>query len=118
MWIFHPKGFCSIVVDQEYPGYMLCRGRVKGDLEQLFPDYAHRVKMTPRKDYRYRVSIPLGVVITRIAELVVCIDYPNFKNACDPLDKPRHHAYTAVWWNMFRLQMTRRPRKRASASAV
>ena len=42
MWIFHPDGFCSVVIDAEKPGNLLVRARVRADLERLFPWHVAR----------------------------------------------------------------------------
>ncbi|MBU6430095.1 MAG: hypothetical protein KGR26_13855 [Cyanobacteria bacterium REEB65] len=111
MWIFHPLGFCSVVKDRERSGNLLCRARVRRDLEQLFP--GRKVAITPLSDYRFRVSVPREEVARRVTELLLRIDYGNFKDAC-PAD--RHRSYLDIWSIMYCLQLqtsARRPRPRA-----
>lgn len=106
MWIFHPLGFASVVEDEDHPWLLLCRARVKGDLERLFPGC--KVKVTPASDYRFRTELLRDEAAARIAELVLEVDYPNFKNACP---KDRHLPYLDVWTTMYRLQGQRAPRQ-------
>lgn len=101
MWLFHPLGFASIVVDALSPNHLLCRARVKKDLANLFPEHAKFIKRTPRSDYLFRVSVPRALVAARLTELVETIDYGNFKDACP---KDRHDPYLKVWWAMYEIQ--------------
>jgi len=107
MWLFHPDGFCSIVVDAQRPGNLLVRGRVKGDLERLFPGF--RVEVTPNHDYRFRISVPREHVADRVAEAIEAIDYPNFKHECAA---DRQAPYLRVWSVMHELQLARAPKQR------
>ena len=107
MWLFHPLGFCSIVAHAGDPHSLLARGRISGDLERLFPGF--KIQATPRRDYRYRTVVPRGAVARRVAEMVVAIDYPNFKDAA-PRD--RHDAYLNVWTTMYYEQVRRAPKAR------
>jgi len=109
MWLFHPLGFCSVVIDRQRPGRLLCRARVKGDLERLFPKNEERVTTSTDRDYRFRVSVPKEAVAARLAELAQLINYDNFKEAC-PAD--RHAPYLRVWNVMYDLQLDRAPRRR------
>lgn len=111
MWIFHPDGFCSVVIDRERPDNLLCRGRVKGDLEKLFPEFKKDVTVSPERDYRFRVSVPRAYVAQKMREAVEFIDYDNFKHAC-PTD--RQSPYLRVWNVMFDLQNQRAPRLRVA----
>ena len=107
MWLFAPNGFVSIVEDKENPECLLVRGRVKGDIEALFP--GAEVTMTPQRDYRFRASLPRGLVASVVAGHVESINYDNFKNSTAP---DRHNPYLEIWGTMYRLQETRRPRRR------
>ena len=108
MWMFAKDGFVSIVEDREAPGMLLVRGRVRGDIEALFP--GAKVEATPKRDYLYRTSLPREAVAVRVAEMVALIDYDNFKNST-ALD--RHAPYMNVWTTMYGLQQQRaRPKRR------
>lgn len=105
MWIFHPLGFASVVINRQVPGELLCRSRVRVTVARLFPDHAGRIRRTPGSDYLFRVSVPRSEVAARVAEMVEAIDYGNFKDAC-PRD--RHDPYLRVWTAMYQLQPTPR----------
>lgn len=93
MWIFMNDSFLSIVSDQEKPGNLLVRARIKGDIERVFTEA--KVSHTPDFDYYYRASLPGKEVAGRMAELITSIDYSNFKNSVK--DHSRHNAYFDVW---------------------
>jgi hypothetical protein len=112
VWIFHPDGFCSVVIDRQRPGNLHCRGRVKGDLEKLFPEFKKDVTVSPERDYRFRLSVPRTYVAQKMREAVEFIDYDNFKHACPP---DRQSPYLRVWNVMFNLQDERAPRRRLPA---
>lgn len=99
MWLFTTKGFVSVVEDYERPGNLLVRGRFKGDIPKIFPDV--KEQYTRNRDYRYRASLPRETVAARIAELLLAINYPNFKDAC-PDD--RHALHGQVWGTMYNAQ--------------
>lgn len=99
MWLFTTKGFISVVEDMEHPGNLLVRGRFKGDIPKIFPGV--KEQYTRNRDYRYRASLSREKVATRIAELLIDIDYPNFKDAC-PDD--RHTIHSQVWATMYNAQ--------------
>lgn len=102
MWLFHPKGFVSIVADDSNNDKLLVRGRVKGDIEAIFP--GAKVSVTPKYDYRFRASVDRWVVAARVAELAAEINYGNFKNAAP---RNRHNTYLDIWTSMMKLQMQR-----------
>lgn len=115
MWIFHPLGFASVVTDRQNPANLLARGRVRGDLERLFPEFKKAITVSPTRDYRFRVSVPREVVADRLAELAEFIDYDNFKDACPD---GRHMPYLRVWTVMHELQQDRRRRSRSKRLTV
>ena len=92
MWIFHPKGFASIVEDQDDHNFLICRSRFKGDLNKLFPGC--QVSYTEHADYQYRTRLRRAIVMKRVAELTSEIDYLNFRDACPT---PRHKIYLQIW---------------------
>lgn len=107
MWLFAPNGFVSIVEDKENPENLLVRGRVKGDIEALFPSAV--VVVTLKRDYRFRASLPRALVANVVAAHIESIDYDNFKNSTAP---DRHNPYLEIWGTMYRLQQARMPRRR------
>jgi hypothetical protein len=95
MWIFLNDSSLSIVADRNNDRNLFVRGRAAGDIEKSFPDAD--VQYTPQFDYAYRASIPRGDVAAMIAQLVVQIDYDNFKSSISHDELPRHDAYLNMW---------------------
>lgn len=112
MWIFHPLGFTSVVADYDDMSNLVVRSRFKGDLEKLFPGC--KVITTPKRDYRFRTSLPRQEVAVRYAELMASIDYDNFKDECP---KDRHDTYLSVWSTMLSAQLRRIPWKKKKAKS-
>ena len=102
MWIFTNTSFLSIVGNETSPEKeeLLVRGRIKGDIEHLFPE--SQIDMHEDRDYRYRTWVPrnrVGEVLGKCSEQ---IDYSNFKNSISKNDLERGRAYMEVWQSMFR----------------
>lgn len=93
MWLFHPLGFASIVTNETDPATLVARSRFPGDLQKLFPGC--RVRKTPSADYLYRTTVTREKVATRLAEMAMAIDYPNFKDTIQ--DMTRAATYGDVW---------------------
>ncbi len=97
-WIFSVKGFVSIVIDKQIPGNLLVRGRIKGDIEAMFPEA--KVTQDTERDYLYRASLPHRTVAAGIAHDIVAIDYSNFKSA-----NPKERTWlTRIWNIMYQVQ--------------
>ena len=112
MWVMLSNSFLSIVAlqgDHADPLQLLVRARVKGDIEQVFPQAV--VTHTPNHDYAYRTTLPRTKVATVLAATVKAIDYPNFKNSV--ADRERHDAYVDCWVAMHELQKKKGARKAA-----
>jgi len=108
MWIFLPNSFLSIVAPTPNTSaakddLLMVRGRVKGDIEKVFPDAS--VSFTPQRDYAFRALIPRNVVVKAIAGQAESIQYGNFKDEVSERD--RKSAYSRVWSNMNDLQGSR-----------
>lgn len=101
MWLFAKNGFFSIVKDKNNPDNLLVRARVKGDIEQYWPNA--KVEMTEDADYLYRTSLPIGSVRERVGAIVGGIDYPNFKAAASDTRR-RGIYYHRVWMQMLFMQ--------------
>lgn len=102
MWIFLSDAMLSIVQkpgDAE-AGTLTVRGRVKGDIERVFPDA--KVVEGAGTDYRFRASIPREQVAKAMHDQVMALDYSNFKGAVK--DRARHDAYLRCWSAMHALQ--------------
>ena len=96
MWIFMSNSFLSIVQDKNDRTKLLVRARVKGDIENVFPDA--NVYSEAGSDYKFRAKIDAVEVARAICFQVADIDYTNFKNSVP--DKQRARAYTRVWTDM------------------
>jgi hypothetical protein len=108
MWIFTDTSFVSIVRPKNGKGrkdFLVARGRVKGDIEAMFPKAT--VRLTPARDYRFRALIPRKVVAEVLAKKAMDIDYDNYKDAITDKAKDRHDAYLSVWWELMNLQQGR-----------
>lgn len=92
MWIFLNDAFLSVVADKD-PDMLLVRGRIKGDIERVFPDYL--VIEGAGTDYRFRTLVPRLIVADKLAEMADDISYKNFKGSVK--DKTRHDAYLRCW---------------------
>lgn len=116
MWVMLNNAFLSIIDPAaSYSGgkgpvsdKLLVRGRIKGDIEAIFPDA--KVIETPDRDYRFRAEIPRQIVAQAMARTVEQIDYRNFKGSVP--DKGRHDAYAGCWGVMHREQERRAPKAR------
>jgi len=108
MWVFLPSGFLSVVAHNDMPDVLLCRARVKGDLERLLP--ASAVFENAGTDYRFRTYLDRDTVAGVIAGHVAGIDYPDFKASV--ADHRRHRSYFDIWNSMAELQdqLTAKPR--------
>jgi hypothetical protein len=72
---------------------LLVRARRKAHLTKLFPKMA--ITETPKRDYRWRVTVPAKVWADLVAKRVMAIDYGNFK---DSVKEDTLHDMYAVWW--------------------
>lgn len=102
MWIFLSDSMLSIVEDFNDPEMLLVRARIKGDIENVFPDAV--VDSDVGKDYKFRASIPRKTVVEAITNRINSIDYFNFKSSVDIYDYERSNAYHDVWTSMLRYQ--------------
>ena len=93
MWLFTSNSFVSVVADRDdtQSSRLLVRARIKGDIDQLFPDA--EVMETPLADYRYRAWIDRQAVSNAFTKQVEGLTYTNFKNSVK--DKERSKASDA-----------------------
>jgi hypothetical protein len=92
MWVFAKRGFVSIVQDAD-PRFFVVRGRVKGDIENLFPGI--KSELTTGHDYRYRARLPWFMVQAGISKTVEEITYDNYKASV--ADHRRLEYYGMIW---------------------
>jgi hypothetical protein len=100
MWIFTSKSFISIVQKPGDSDMLTVRARIKGDIEQIFPDA--KVEANKGTDYKYRAKVPRAEVAQALHDQVMGLNYPNFKGTVK--EKRRHDAYMAVWSAMVNTQ--------------
>lgn len=104
MWIFLSDTFLSVIQPKpDDSDMLLVRARVRGDIENIFPDAG--VLETPRHDYRFRAFVARADVEMAMAAEVRRINYPNFKGSV--AQKDRHDAYMRCWMAMNALQANR-----------
>jgi hypothetical protein len=93
MWICLNNAFVSVIKDTKVPENLLVRARAKKHLEALFPRL--QITETPKRDYRWRVSVPAATMAALIAEKISDITYDNFKNSVQ--EKKLHDLYAGFW---------------------
>lgn len=103
MWICKNNAFVSIVQPKGDAAHLLCRARVEGHLEAVFPGC--KVQRTPGRDYLFRTLLPRERVAATVAQHLMAVEYPNFKNSVR--DPELHRAYAHVWGDMAALQPIR-----------
>lgn len=101
MWIFLNDAMLSIVQKPaDKAGTLTVRGRIKGDIERVFPGAV--VIAGAGTDYRFRASIPRDQVAKAMHDQVMDVTYANFKGSVK--NRKRHDAYLGVWREMFAFQ--------------
>jgi 8-oxo-dGTP pyrophosphatase MutT (NUDIX family) len=110
MWLITKFGFFSIVQkpgDAE-AGMLTVRARVRADLEALRAAYLPEmgeITENAGTDYRYRACVPHEALAAALQQIVLDIDYGNFKNAVQETQGPkRSHLYHQVWDVLYHLQ--------------
>ena len=102
MWLIFKNSFLSIVQDKNNSERLLVRARIKGDIENIFPEA--NVIVGAGSDYKYRAFINRKIVSNAIKENLDNITYTNFKNATAEKDKQRALRYAKIWSIMYRAQ--------------
>ncbi len=105
MWIATNKGWLSIVRHRNKENTLLVRARNKNHIESIFEDA--EVYEDADADYPYRADIHLYTVGTVIGDLLMGINYDNFKASVD--DYHYHHALVGVWQEMYQYGKQYRP---------
>jgi hypothetical protein len=113
MWLFTRTGFISVTEDPREPHRFLIRARRRADLERLAAEAGIplgtgvgnlNIYETPKRDYRWRMSMHRADFVKVIVDQLMEVDYSNVKDAID-LDEPeRHSAMLRVWSAMLTLQ--------------
>lgn len=116
MWIFSTKGFFSVVEQENDPDQVLIRARLKKDIQnikRLFNGLelkTGRIIANGHFDYKYRFTADRMDWILVMNQLMLDLDYRNFKDAVYKVDSRecrdnRHAAYFQVWTTMRKLQL-------------
>ncbi|MFL9964715.1 hypothetical protein PQR02_27360 [Paraburkholderia sediminicola] len=98
MWICLNNAFLSIVAYPADAATLPVRARRAGDIEAVFGADVEVVTL-PGRDYQFRAFLPRQIVADTIAQNVLDISYPNFKNSVT--DDALHGAYAKVWAYVF-----------------
>jgi hypothetical protein len=110
MWLMTRSGFFSI---EQKPGdaeagTLTVRARVRADLEALRAAYLPEmgeIAENTGTDYRYRARVRREALAAALQQIVLDIDYGNFKNAvCETQGSRRSDLYHKVWETLYRLQ--------------
>jgi hypothetical protein len=110
MWLMTKFGFFSIVQkpDDAEAGMLTVRARVRADLEALRAAYLPamgEIVENAGTDYRYRARAPRAALAAALQQIVLDIDYDNFKSAVQKTQGPgRADAYHKVWGLLYDLQ--------------
>ena len=102
MWVALNNSFLSIVENLDNSDELLVRARVKGDIENVFPEA--QTFEDQSADYRYRAFLERQLVAEVIADKISSINYSNFKSSIDKSEHRRYDAYLKVWGNLKILQ--------------
>jgi hypothetical protein len=100
MWIFTKHGFISVVEAFETPDILVVRSRVAADIEKISASYFnHQVILyDANRDYPYRFFVPKMAFASSAYDIVMDIDYKNFKSMIHEQNEPvRDEAYGEVW---------------------
>jgi hypothetical protein len=92
MYVFAQHGILSIVKHRDRPGMLMVRAIARDDLAHYFPQA--KIRVTPKGDYHYRVTLPAGDVAKVLARCIEGITYDKVKPS---VAADRADAYFAVW---------------------
>jgi hypothetical protein len=106
-------GFASVVEHKDKPGWLLVRGRDRGDLEEFcevardcdVPGFSEQaIEEDPNADYRFRMTVKDKDWGQLAKALAIGISYPNFKNEVASVDRKRAEIYSGVWSQLTKIQ--------------
>lgn len=110
MWILTPFGFFSVVQKPEdkAAGTLTIRARVKADLDALREKYLPDMGVIVTgagTDYKYRAKVPRDALAKAAQQMVLDLDYSNFKNEVGKRQgAKRANVYHKVWDVLYTLQ--------------
>lgn len=106
MWLTTTHGFYSVVQHRDHHDKLVVRARSREDIEALesvipgLEPYSDA-----RADYRWRAVVSRAEWVAAVAQMVVEIDYPNFKSAvAERQGSRRASLYGEVWRTLLALQ--------------
>ena len=97
MWIGLNDGWLSIVKNLYDEKTLLVRARSLKHLTNVFPECDYFKDSSA--DYPYRAFITREVVADVIANRLMEIEYPNFKNSVE--DDKLHNVYNTLWNELY-----------------
>lgn len=94
MWLFGQRGMFSIVQHKDNPEILIVKARMKGDIEQHWPNAT--IERNEHYDYLYRANLRRNEVAYTIQEMVKAIDYTSYKGELHDR-KRRYPYYLRIW---------------------
>jgi len=122
MWLMTSFGFFSVVQkpDDKDQGTLTIRARVRSDLENLqtrFLPALGPITESFDTDYRYRAKVPRGDLAVAMANIVMDLNYSNFKSeVAKQQGGQRAELYHGVWDVLYKLQQSKHASKPAKYS--
>ena len=106
MWLLTTQGFYSVVAHRDDPDELLVRARTREDIEALREQIPGIEPFEDRSaDYRHRAVVSRAEWVAALAQLVVDLDYDNFKSAvAECQGHERAALYGVLWGELRRLQ--------------
>ncbi len=100
MWLFTRDGFLSIVEHNLNPNILIVRSRFKNHIQKIFGDVD--VQENAGTDYEYRAEIPREKVAKVMSDMIMDIDYGNFKEELGSLGfKKIDSQYVRRCWAVY-----------------
>jgi hypothetical protein len=93
MWIAHTEGWISIVSHRDDPEVLLVRARRDDHITHLWPDA--EIIILADADYRYRAAISREMVAEVIAEVLINMEYDDFKSHVS--DVELRTSFLSIW---------------------
>jgi len=106
MWLMSTAGFYSVVEHRRDPGRLIVRARTESDIEAL-REWISGVEpySDGGADYHWRAVVTRAEWVAAVAQMIVEIDYPNFKTAvAQRQGSERAGLYGEVWRILYGLQ--------------
>lgn len=103
MWICLPNAFMSIVQDKNDSNRLVARARASSHLYSVFGSKANVIETTD-SDYRYRVFLTREEMAMVLSDLLLDVDYDNFKAKTGTVDPDLAEMYGKWWYDHYKLQ--------------